>query len=508
MVDNLLLPVTIDRVLDSNGKPVPNAEIYVYDALTTDLKNVFLDRELNVPADNPIEADSAGYVNARYIGIGAYKLIIGTNTEDNLPGALDTSGYSNDEATPISPVITKTTNYTVVELDQGKTILGDPTGGAIQFTLPSAVTVGDNWLATFKNIGTANTLTLAASGGQLIDGASELILRYQHEGVTLVSDGAGWHVKESSRLNTPTLSIIPQGRLTSVSGTPILAADSASSSAVYYTPFNGNLLPFYDGNRYVSEEFAELTLTLVSQHLVNTLYDVFAFKDGTTQRIGTGPAWSNSALDSGDRGTGAATTEIERTGGLYTNKISMTARNGTSTYTVDATKGTYLGTILIDATAGQVTCHLSYGQLRKWSVWNAFNRKPIIMIGGDGTASWTYAVAGVVRPSAANADNKFTVFCGLPEENIEATFAQVIGGTSAGAIGVGLNSTVAFVANCVYGQHIEDAAGDAKKLVRSGYDLPPRIGANELTMLEVVTSGTLQLRGTTQNMLFRARWEG
>src|SRR5205807_8668414 len=86
-------------------------------------------------------------------------------------------------------------------------------------------------------------------------------------------------------------------------------------------------------------------------------------------------------------------------------------------------QATYLGSIFIDSAAGQVTCHVSYGQSRKWGVWNAYNREPISMKAGDGTASWNYNTS-TIRAANGNSANSLTIFCGLPEEKVFATAIQ------------------------------------------------------------------------------------
>jgi hypothetical protein len=70
---------------------------------------------------------------------------------------------------------------------------------------------------------------------------------------------------------------------------------------------------------------------------------------------------------------------------------------------------TYLGSIFMDGTNGQISCHNTYGQSRKWGVWNAYNRDPITLLMGDSTASWTYSTA-TIRQSNAAAGNALTTF--------------------------------------------------------------------------------------------------
>lgn len=71
-------------------------------------------------------------------------------------------------------VITFSSGYTALETDRAATYVW--TGGAGTLTLTSAVTLGDDWFLLLRNGGTG-TLTVSPSGGQLINGSSNIILQ-------------------------------------------------------------------------------------------------------------------------------------------------------------------------------------------------------------------------------------------------------------------------------------------------------------------------------------------
>ncbi len=210
MADNLLLPISLDRLVDTNGAPLSGAKVFVHDAGTTNLKGVFSDNALSVGAANPIIADAGGYIEPRYIGTGDYKLVITDandvtiKTADNLTGALATAAFENDEATPVTPAITKSSNYTVQASDKGDVILADATGASMTVTLLSAASAGDGFRVTIKHVGSANAVTVATSGGDTLDGASSFILDAQYESITCLSDGANWHIASEARFIPPT----------------------------------------------------------------------------------------------------------------------------------------------------------------------------------------------------------------------------------------------------------------------------------------------------------------
>ncbi len=215
----------------------------------------------------------------------------------------------------------------------------------------------------------------------------------------------------------------PQGYLTLQTATPILTGDVTAATSVYYTPFIGNQVPFYNGSRFVPTEFTELTLALVANHSANTIYDIFGFLNSGVPTLVTGPAWTTSTAGSGARGSGAGTTQIARINGIYVNSVAIVGRNGSTTYSIGANLATYLGTLLVDSAAGQATCHLSYGQGRRWALWNAYNRQKIVIKVGS-TAGYSINVSTALRYVNADSAHSALVFRGLPEVPILATYRQ------------------------------------------------------------------------------------
>lgn len=320
-------------------------------------------------------------------------------------------------------------------------------------------------------------------------------------------DGTAWNSIAATVIQ-------PQGYLTLTNlagGGPIITSDVTSATAVYYSPYVGQLCPIYNGSSFVNQIFSEQTLTLVSQHVANTIYDVFAFLNGTTFTIATGPAWSNSAAGSGARGTGAGTTQLQRINGIWVNQVSLTARNGGSTFTIPANQGTYLGSLYIDSVAGQITCYRSLGQSRKWGVWNAYNRVPVILNAADTTAAtWTYAT-NTIRPSNGNTANSLTTFTGLAEEEINIIFsqtAQPISGTALINNGIGYNSTTAYATSSKKGSF--NATGGVISELLSLYVAVPSLGINTVTCLENSPSSVsvtfFGAGSSNNNMLMTAQW--
>lgn len=86
---------------------------------------------------------------------------------------------------------TKTANYTILASDY--TVKGNTTAGAFNITLPTAVgKTGQTFV--IKQIGTANTLTVATTSSQTIDGATTYALATQYSFVIVQSNGANWDI--------------------------------------------------------------------------------------------------------------------------------------------------------------------------------------------------------------------------------------------------------------------------------------------------------------------------
>lgn len=279
--------------------------------------------------------------------------------------------------------------------------------------------------------------------------------------------------------------ITPQGRLTLTTNTPVLAADVSNTAVVYYTAYTGNFVPVWNGASFTNLSFAaDLTLTLTSAASSNSIVDVFAINNGGVLAIGFGPVWATATPGSGARGSGAGTTAIVRTGGIWTNANVITLLNGATTYAnVPAGRATYLGSVSVNAVAGQTTCLGTWGQSRKWGVWNAYNRTHIQMIAGDATASWTN-VPSSWRVSNNNTANSILAFTGLPEEPILSWFTQTLFNNNRNSqLGIGWNSTAA--PSGLNGRYEPHPVGASATQMNAAFSPQPTLGAQSVYCMEL-----------------------
>lgn len=195
------------RATDSDDNPLAGGYISFYAANSTTPKAVYSDADLSTSLGTTVNLNSAGAPVSGsntpvliYPGLGDYKIRYYDADDtlifefDDYPGAVAEEEAATT-ATPTFPVISKTSSYTVTTDERGKLINANPTGGSFAITLPSAVTVGDNFVVGIRHNGTANAVSLLTTGSQNIrfqGNRTAFSLNGQGETLWLVSDGSDW----------------------------------------------------------------------------------------------------------------------------------------------------------------------------------------------------------------------------------------------------------------------------------------------------------------------------
>jgi hypothetical protein len=469
---------------DSTGAALAGAQLFFYASGTSTKLNTYSDAALSIANTNPVVLDANGRAGAIFLQNLRYKVVLAPST---------------DTDPPTSPIWTQdpvyTSDFSTVAQVQG--VNGSPNGQLAGTAASAGIPASMAW--DFAN----NILYIAT--------------------VTGSSSTTVW-----TAINASTAAAVvpqPQGRLTLTTGTPVIAADVIAATTVFYTPYSGLLVPIYNGTSFVPTSIvAELNATLVASHVASNIYDFYVFLLNGVATLGTGPSWSAGtagSITAGScaRGTGASGAALTRLQGIFVNAVSMTMRygNGTTTTAVPANQATYVGSMFVDGTNGQVSCHLSYGQSRKYGLWNAYNRQPIVLLAGDPvTANWNYSVA-TIHPSNGDTTNTLTSFAGLAEEWVFSTFNQFIrintNNTSGDQrIGIGYNVTNAF--SGTIGRLFFNVATAVVSFSGSNevaqFDAAPSLGINNINACEstVVAATTNTFFGTQANMLLRATWRG
>lgn len=448
------------QFVDSSGLPYAGGFLYFYASGTSTPLNTYSDSALTVANLNPIVLDSAGRAGSVFL--------------QNLPYKVQLFDVNNVQIWTEDPVWSS--DYSAYA--QVQPIAGNPNGvlagvAGTQGALPGSSMAWDyinDILYVATTTGNATTTVWTAVNAT------------------------------TATINTPA----PQGYLTlnSDPSNPVLTSDAIASTSVFYTPFVGNLIPIFNSSSFAAQTFTQLSLPLTASQAANALYDVFVFNNSGVLTLVTGPAWSSSVAGSSSRGTGAGTTQIQRLNGLWVNQVQITGRNNATTYTIAANLATYLGTILISSSAGQVTCTVTYGASRQWGVWNAYNRRKITTKSGAAGSTPNQWAAGVTTNTIA----------GLAEEEYLATvLATMTGSTSAStnfSVGVGLNSTSALSGTSGEFSNPNVGAATLVAAPTAQYTSVPLLGLQTFNGLANAANAVATISSGELNNLLSVSWNG
>jgi len=203
---------------------------------------------------------------------------------------------------------------------------------------------------------------------------------------------------------------IIQARLSLESGVAVSTTDQSGINTLYYVPFNGQVVPLYDGtavdfiDRYLTSQIS-LSLSGITD---NTVHDVFANSDG-----------ANIVLS------------LEQWASAVARNVALTTEKGILVKT-GALTHRYIGTIRINATGGQCEDTI----LRRF-VWNMYHRRRREMLVQITDNQWVYSTA-TWRASNGNPDYRVECVMGLAEDIIDGTFYQSVASTVGAALGVGI----------------------------------------------------------------------
>ena len=222
-------------------------------------------------------------------------------------------------------------------------------------------------------------------------------------------------------------STAPGGRLTLESGVPVSTTDQTAKTSIYYTPYVSNVVPLWDGYKWVPVQFTEKTLALGT--LTNgKVYDVFGYLSSGALVLELGTVWASDTA----RATGSGGVSLQD--GRY---CKGAAGFEDKTRLLLGTFYTASTTTTEDSAGGAVT---QTGGKR--FLWNAYNRVRRHMAVIDTTNSWTYDTATWRQANAAGG-NKVEFVCGIGGAAVSAFLNQsanaIAGGY--GYVGIGLNTT-------------------------------------------------------------------
>lgn len=247
------------RVVTDGIDAVAGGSIEFYDAGTTTPRTVYSDRGLTSSLGSVVYLDSGGHPVASSgsstkvivfvaatggTGENLLKLVVKDSggvtlaTYDNVQVAQDTSTVGAGGADgAIETIVSKTSDYTIVEADDGTVFNCNPTGGTFTMTLPNGTGLSIGYEVTIRHAGnqTTNPVKIASVAGQAIArGAASSTadaLKRGGESVRLTWNGAGWVIVDNINADISEFPIRIAGRISSVPGSPVAGAYYLINSA-------------------------------------------------------------------------------------------------------------------------------------------------------------------------------------------------------------------------------------------------------------------------------------
>lgn len=261
----------------------------------------------------------------------------------------------------------------------------------------------------------------------------------------------------------------PQGRLTLVTGVPVMATTQSAKGTLYYTAaYGAGYVPYYTGWGDVSDPIASNQVSTAMQTsstgVLNAagVFDVWWVHSGANRICiatdGSGGGWAADTAGSNTaRGTGYS--QLDLTTRPYATNANALPHcyNGATDYgSVAVNQATYLGTVATDSgSAGKVSWTLggsaSGGTAAWFGICNYYNQVPVgTMVQDSNGTPWTYGTAawrafdGAGTGSGAN--NRVTSVSCNGQNGISVQHVAIFkagAAAQAGALGIGIDSTTA-----------------------------------------------------------------
>ena len=270
-------------------------------------------------------------------------------------------------------------------------------------------------------------------------------------------------------------------RLTGVSNTPIMTADSSTLATMYLTPFKGNYISLYNGTSWDLIESAQVSLA-ISGRTADLPFDIFAYNVAGVVTLEF-LDWTNSTTRA---------TALVRQDGVWCKTGSLTRR--------------YLGSCRPRISTQFAWIRNQSDLTIKFDLFNADNRVSQSFFLGAAATSWSYASA-TIRQAQGSALYQVNVMVGLQEEAMN--IGQIVTSSAASNTydrytGIGYDSTTAFS-----GTRSTSMAGVANQFVtqQGRFCNRPGIGTHYYAWLESVTN-TITFYGDNAGLLLQSGMTG
>ncbi len=243
----------------------------------------------------------------------------------------------------------------------------------------------------------------------------------------------------SLTLNRLQMPMVPGGRVTLSSSSPVMTADVSDVGTIYYLPYTGQNIPVYDGANWGEQDIGSsgLSLTLSATNMPTTeVFDLYASMQSGSVTLCSLYWGSNTARSSTAGGkSGSQDARVVQQNGIWVNKTAVAASNcynNLTAYTLSAGQGSLLGTFYTDANgAVSWACNpaaASTGSNNILGIGNVYNQVPFNCTESNSTTSYTLVVttpAGVWRQQDNSANTRVTDVDPLGYGGISASSANV-----------------------------------------------------------------------------------
>lgn len=309
----------------------------------------------------------------------------------------------------------KTANYAA---EPGELVQCDASGGSFTIGLPANPRVNDRIGVKLLRTADGHGVTVARNGNTIEGTTADWELSNAGGVVELLYNGAGvWlaAIAEAAPASSTRFEP-PKGRLTLASESPVLTSDITAASTLYYTPYLGNTVCLYNGERWRAHAFGECSLTL-SGLTAGKNYDVFLYETSGTPTLELSAAWSNDT----------------------TRADALALQDGVPVKS-GATMRLYLGTFRATGTTTTAFTFTAGAGPRRALLWNRYNQVFTPVIAQDTGGDYNYT-STTPRKSRNTDGTKVEFVLGAPASvRLDATQRSVNTVAATRISGVGFNS--------------------------------------------------------------------
>lgn len=393
------------QFFDNNGAPLSSGSLEFFDSGTSTPRAVFSDADLSVSAGLVVTLNSAGFPQVSgtevtlFLSPVAYRVVV-KNSAGTTLRTVD-GVYALQAASSVN-------------LDIADAVAGEAlTAGDLCYLSDgsNSLTAGrwykadaDFYYASIHPVlGFATAAISSGAQGTIRIGGVMTGLSGLSAGLTYYVSATAAAITSTAQMNarsvgvaisatTLRIDIGPQwiangdplsicdGRLTLTSGTAVTTSDVTGATSVYFTPYDGNRIALFDGNKWKVYPFTERSLALGT--LTSGLpYDVFIYDNSGTLTLEF-TAWTN---------TSTRATALALQDGVQVKTGALTRR--------------WLGSF---QTTSTTTTEDSF---QKRLVHNRYNKRPRPLRRQEGTSSWTYTSA-TIRQANGSTSNQVEVMSG------------------------------------------------------------------------------------------------